>query len=377
MPRVRLDKHILKEHQARCAAFAESGLTPESAERIYNYLNGFQYDTGGWQLYDAAKKILKTDVYSQFPTEDNLGQFEESDGTELAKWLTIAKFADKEYEQLSGGYEKLSNFEVDKDKPEYQEYKKALYREAVLGIAGKLAERPNHPLDVFWGRLSYIQSTLENAQPTKADLMKRVDDEYFEFMKKGDGELAYTKNAMAGLRDVLHNTPMSDEMIQALMCKHNVLEDAFNDYFNNFTVDNYYDAADSYLKMTERDYLADRLYDRVLLAHNRFIEMIKDAPPAILIDEAYKITVMDEIKSWLEPYPVTNLSMEQLKGLMSFDEPLWDLYNEWQKRDCSLSEALYETIIDAAYDKAEKMGLNVYYQGYNELDNEAGDGQEI
>lgn len=129
------------EHMLKTKAFTEEGLTAENARQIYNFLRHYHCDTDGWLLYRAAQDILHTDAWREFPAEDNLGYFEVLDGFGNLKRIEIAIFADKEYEELPGGYEKLRSYTLDTNSPEYQDYQKALWPAAVCNIIENLTQK--------------------------------------------------------------------------------------------------------------------------------------------------------------------------------------------------------------------------------------------
>ena len=128
------DAQIIGEYLPKIKAFADTPMFHENAGRIYDFLKPYHYDTSGWLLRDAAKALLNVDVYSFFPAEDNMGYFENLDGFGFVRYMEAAKFAEKEYEQLPGGYEFMKYYEMQTDSPEYKEYRKALFPAAVMNI---------------------------------------------------------------------------------------------------------------------------------------------------------------------------------------------------------------------------------------------------
>jgi hypothetical protein len=211
--------------------FIEKRLNPENAKRIYDSLKQYHYDTDGWLLYEAAKGILQTDVYSAFPAEDNSGYFENLIGHELLRWLEIAKIADKEYEQVPGGYEKLSSYMLDEESPEYVEYQNKLYVEAIKGITSRLADRQPYLLEGFWNRLAYIANDLEKGYPAREDVHEKIaleatksvnaasEDDLTDFYSEAE--------IKCQIRNELYEIYMTDEMVQTLYVTDNVLDDAY------------------------------------------------------------------------------------------------------------------------------------------------------
>lgn len=91
-------------------------------------------DPEGFRLHQIAKKITGIDVIYAFPTEDNLGYFEESDGYELIEWIIKAKFGEIEWVQLNSPYEKAGNVSLEGKEEDIAKFYKELYKETVLQL---------------------------------------------------------------------------------------------------------------------------------------------------------------------------------------------------------------------------------------------------
>jgi len=359
----RIDEQMRSEYMPRIKVFTDKRLTEENAKRIYDKLKPYHYDTSGWLLYEAAKGILQTDVYSEFPAEDNMGYFEILDGYGLLKWLEIAKFAEKEYEQIQGGYEKLTSHDLDENSPAYQEYQGKLYAAAIRSIAIQLADKQPYLLEGFWNRLSYIENILEKGFPTRDSLNERIKREAKDVYDSAS--LDDLTNLHSGveikhqLRNELCDIFMSDEMIQALTLKDNVLDDTYRFYLKEHKDNQVFLAVFDYLEKQEHDYLAERVFDRAKLAYEEYVDEVKQMPPEKIIDEAYKLTMMYDLHISLDPV-TSNYTTEQLKGLMSCASPLWSLYDEWQRRDWTYMDDIKDVITDVADREAAEIEDNDY-----------------
>jgi len=363
MPKNMTDEQMRSEYMPRIKVFTDKRLTEENAKRIYDKLKPYHYDTSGWLLYEAAKGILQADVYSEFPTEDNMGYFEMLDGYGLLKWLEIAKFAEKEYEQIRGGYEKLTSHTLDESSPAYQEFQGKLYAAAIRSIAIQLADKQPYLLEGFWNRLSYIENILEKGFPTRDSLNERIKREAKDVFDSAS--LDDLTNLHSGveikhqLRNELCDIFMSDEMIQALTLKDNVLDDAYRFYLKEHKDNQVFLAVFDYLEKQEHDYLAERVFDRAKLAYEEYVDEVKKMPPEKIIDEAYKLTMMYDLHISLDPV-TSNYTTEQLKGLMSCASPLWSLYDEWQRRDWTYMDDIKDVITDVADREAAEIEDNDY-----------------
>lgn len=91
-------------------------------------------DPEGFRLHQIAKKITGIDEIYAFPTEDNMGYFEESDGYELVEWIVKAKFGEIEWVQLNSPYEKADNVSFEGKEEDIATFYKELYKETVLQL---------------------------------------------------------------------------------------------------------------------------------------------------------------------------------------------------------------------------------------------------
>lgn len=99
-------------------------------ETIYQELAGM-LDPDGYCLYDEARKRTRIDVCSFFPTEDNLGYFENLDGHGLLLWLVKAKFGEIEWEPLNPPYERAGSVSFEGQEENISEFYRQLYKETV------------------------------------------------------------------------------------------------------------------------------------------------------------------------------------------------------------------------------------------------------
>lgn len=91
-------------------------------------------DPEGFRLHQVAKKITGIDEINAFPTEDNMGYFEEADGHELVDWIIKAKYGEIEWVQLNPPYEKAGNVSFEGKEEDIATFYKELYKETVLQL---------------------------------------------------------------------------------------------------------------------------------------------------------------------------------------------------------------------------------------------------
>jgi len=376
MPNKKTDEQVIGEYLPKIKAFTDTPIFSENTERVYNFLMSSGYDEGGWLLYNTAKSITNVNVYSAFPTEDNLGYFEELNGNGLLKWLTIAKFAKKEYEQLPGGYEKLKSFEIDKDTPEYKEYKTTLFLTAVHSIIDNLTKKNPQQLPGFWARLSNMDNILNNGLISKDDLNEILYSELYNLpddaKEKAEGEEYSEYEVKSGILDALYTVPLTDEQIKAFLALPNILDEACEFYKYDGKDGLFFDAAFGFLYKTECEYLTGQLHTKAEADYDKYITEISRKPSDEIIREAYTINTLNEILSVIN-LGVPLFRVEQIKALLSLDEPLWHLFHKWQSNDYTLRDDMIYVIEETAIVQACKL-RNIDYNP--DLNNETEDGQE-
>ena len=82
----------------------------------------------------------------------------------------------------------------------------------------------------------------------------------------------------------------------------------------------------------------DRLFEKLKQELNDYKSYVKERGVDFAIDKAYELTVRQEVIDYLM-YD-NELSKEQIKALLKFDNVLDDCYDEWLKTDGNLREHL-------------------------------------
>ena len=187
--------------------------------------------------------------------------------------------------------------------------------------------------------------------PTRNDLNEKIQlESAVVFSSASEDDLTNYHSQVevkSKIRNALLDTSMTDEMVQALYIKDDILTDAYC-FFTEYSKDNQVHLAVwDYLDKAEHDHIAEMLYERIEAEHTDFIRKIKLLPPEKIVENAYRITIMDEILCCLDP-GVSDFDTEKLKALLSLEHPLDGIYYEWMDNDRSIIEDLEDTIRTAA-----------------------------
>jgi hypothetical protein len=324
MAKIKTDEQIKNEYLPKIKTFTDN-LTPEKAERVYNFLKPYHYDTNGLAIEQAAAEAMKN-----------------------------------------------------KSEPGCLAYR------AIQIIIGKLEDIQPYLLEGFWNRLSYIEKILEKGLPIKDDLIVKINNELSELTRdmtarkeEPIANLLAEDSAKTAIRNALHNTPLTDYQIQALFIADNVLDDIFYFYQDSGAKGDIYSVVSDFVSNAEKEYLIDRVYDRIKIEYDAYVDEVMKMPPEKIIDEAYKLTISYEFLCAFDGEP--RLTAEQLKAIMTFDDPLWSLYHEWQRRDWTMQDDIRDVIRDTADEQAAENANSEYELDPNPFgfdDEEAEDGQE-
>lgn len=125
--------HLQKQN--RCLKASIASLAAGDYEQVYECIRD-ELDPEGWTLYRAAQAYTGVNPSQVFHTEDNLGYFEELDGHGLIYWVELSAFGECKYRQLNGGYELSEERIIHKETEEYQQYRKAICKEAANTLLG-------------------------------------------------------------------------------------------------------------------------------------------------------------------------------------------------------------------------------------------------
>lgn len=128
MPEIKEIVRSVIEHKLR------SGI---SGRELYEKFS--DVDDGGWHPYPclvlACNKLLgNAPIHQLYPEEDNLGIFERMDPYQEMEWRENKEFGEIVNSRFCGMYE-FCDYEIDKENPEYKEYQKKLYEEAIRNLA--------------------------------------------------------------------------------------------------------------------------------------------------------------------------------------------------------------------------------------------------
>lgn len=192
----------------------------------------------------------------------------------------------------------------------------------------------------------------EVKQPTRDELNEKILHEakaVFDVATEDDLTSFHSEvEVKHKIRNELLGIYMTDEMVHALHTTDNVLDDAYKLYLELDYEEHVHLAVLEYLDKAERRYLADRVYDRVKSEYDSCVDDIKQMPPEKIVEEMYILTTLYDIHISLDPES-SSFSVEQLKALLTLEAPLlWNLYNEWMRRDWTYMDQLKATIIDVA-----------------------------
>jgi hypothetical protein len=199
--------------------------------------------------------------------------------------------------------------------------------------------------------LAYIENILLKDIPTRDDLNKKIEREakiVFDSASADDLTNFHSEAEIKHqIRNALYDVSMTDEMIKALIMTDDVLDGVYRLYLEEDMVGQVYLAVFDYLEKAEHDYLAERVFDRAILSYEAYIDEVKKMPPDKIIEEAYKIVALNEIKTGLDPY-TSNINTDRLMALNALGDPLWNIYHEWMKCDVSHIDNITDTINETA-----------------------------
>lgn len=97
-----------------------------------------------------------------------------------------------------------------------------------------------------------------------------------------------------------------------------------------------------------RKELSDRLYEKMVAEQDAFREELLKLPPEQILDKAYEYVMREDILMVMEDPEL--LSAERCKALLKSRTPVAEVYEQYNKMDCSYMEDIrtaFETRADA------------------------------
>ena len=101
--------------------------------------------------------------------------------------------------------------------------------------------------------------------------------------------------------------------------------------------------------------LSVQLSDRIAAEYNFFISNLKNEKPEVIIAAAYEINTKDNIRTYVENEEL-DLSDEQMKALLSSENLLNEVYQEWNKNESANS---YDDVSMILADRADRILLSM------------------
>lgn len=94
--------------------------------------------------------------------------------------------------------------------------------------------------------------------------------------------------------------------------------------------------------MNEYD-IRNKLYERMQLEYNDYLNSLMEASPKEIIDNSYQIVVKDEMVSMFIPES-ERYDIEDIKVLSKTKKPLEELYQDWLSCDVNINQVLDDSI---------------------------------
>lgn len=91
------------------------------------------------------------------------------------------------------------------------------------------------------------------------------------------------------------------------------------------------------------------LYDKMQTEYDEYIDKLKDTNAQNIIDNAYQITMKEELVAMFYP-ELEKYDMEDIRALNKSKEPLEELYQGWMDSDAGIHSVLEDSVDDTIED---------------------------
>lgn len=96
--------------------------------------------------------------------------------------------------------------------------------------------------------------------------------------------------------------------------------------------------------MNEKE-IRQELYDKMVQEYEEYLSNLKDNNAQFIIDNAYQITMKEELVSMFYP-ELEKYEMEDVKVLNKSKRPLEELYQGWMDSDAGIHSVLEDSVDD-------------------------------
>lgn len=91
------------------------------------------------------------------------------------------------------------------------------------------------------------------------------------------------------------------------------------------------------------------LYEKMFAEQERFTSQLKAQPPEEILKHAYEYAIREDFLCSLEN---NDLPPRDARAMLKLDEPLAELFKEWDNRETSYMDQIWDTFSD----KAQELG---------------------
>lgn len=92
------------------------------------------------------------------------------------------------------------------------------------------------------------------------------------------------------------------------------------------------------------------LYEKMFAEQERFVGQLKAQSPKEILKHAYEYVIREDFLCSLEN---NDLSPQEARALLKLDEPLAELFKEWDNRETTYMDGIWDTLSDKAWQLKE------------------------
>ena len=196
---------------------------------------------------------------------------------------------------------------------------------------------------------------------TKKVLITKLSDELNAFKAKANllnNDKAYAQYRAAEMcYEVICNTPLTAEMLQAFSKKDKMLLDVLTylSYFDclSASTDKIAEMVQQYLANQEQKVLSNKLYFRLKNEYLAWFEKIHKSSKQEIIRNAYNLTLFENIVDLMSD-DIDFLNVSELRSLLSCKNTLFAIQRAWNNWDKSIYSEMRHSISKLAWDLSQQ-----------------------
>jgi len=205
-----------------------------------------------------------------------------------------------------------------------------------------------------------IDNGSKNIPITREMIVEKVDAEFQAFHEsvpdnQQDNSFIEKRDVLAQIRNALYAMPIPDEFFQSIYERDSILTEVYLFWVGGVSAGEpnadrlslAYDCTSNWINGVRHEYKSTLLREKLAVEHEAFIAEERKKLPDEIIEDAWKITCMNDL---LMAFENEDLDSQSVDALLTLEYPLHTVYAKFLSKD---SESRMYDLVDTAIEVAQ------------------------